>query len=76
MKAAKDKAIELVEKFEEHSFMDIDLRISSYCSAVQCAKIAVEEIINTLGTPCSQCQSEQAVILEYWQEVLTCLNKM
>ncbi len=43
----KEKAIELVDKFENYSFMDIDARISSFTSAKQCALIAVNEIIES-----------------------------
>jgi hypothetical protein len=41
----KEKAEELVDKFENYSFMDIDARISSFESAKQCALIAVDEIL-------------------------------
>ena len=41
----KEKAEELVDKFENYSFMDIDARISSFESAKQCALIAVDELI-------------------------------
>jgi hypothetical protein len=43
----KEKAEELVDKFENYSFMDIDARISSFESAKQCALIAVDEIIES-----------------------------
>lgn len=40
----KQYAEELVDQFDEHSFMDIDMRISSYESAKQCALIAVKHM--------------------------------
>lgn len=44
----KEKARDLVDKFENYSFMNIDARISSFESAKQCALIAVDEIIKAL----------------------------
>jgi malonyl CoA-acyl carrier protein transacylase len=41
----KEKAEELIDKFENYSFMDIDKKISSFNSAKQCALIAVDEIL-------------------------------
>jgi hypothetical protein len=46
----KEKAQELIDKFENYSFMDIDKRISSFNSAKQCALVAVDEILKvTVG---------------------------
>jgi hypothetical protein len=42
----EQKARELIDKFENYSFMDIDKRISSFSSAKQCALIAVQERID------------------------------
>jgi allophanate hydrolase subunit 1 len=44
----KEKAIQLVDKFENHSFEDINRRISAFSSAKQCALIAVDEIISQM----------------------------
>ena len=44
MLSPKEKAIELVDKFENYSFMDTDARISSFQSAKQCALIALKEM--------------------------------
>ena len=45
----KEKAIELVDKFENYSFMDIDARISSFTSAKQCALICCNEVLGYMG---------------------------
>jgi hypothetical protein len=45
----QQKALQLIEKFENYSFMDIDKRISSFNSAKQCALIAVDEMIVLIG---------------------------
>jgi len=68
--APKDKATELVEKFKEATF-----KMDHY--AIQCAIIAVEEIIKTLES--TQYLKEKSNILElrlYWQSVLTELKSM
>ena len=64
----KEKAIELVDKFENYSFMDIDARISSFTSAKQCALITVNEILNNggLGT----------LMDEWWQDVKKEIQKL
>lgn len=48
----KEKALELIDKFENYSFINIDESISSFESAKQCALIAVNEIINECGDKC------------------------
>lgn len=68
METPKEKAIQLVDKFEEHSFMDIDSRISAFDSVKKCALIAVEEIIITF--------IEIDPNIRYWQEVKNELNKL
>ena len=44
--------------------------------SIRNAKKCVEEIINEIGTKCSECQDEQVSKLISWQEVLNCLNKL
>jgi hypothetical protein len=46
----KEKALNLIDRFENYSFMDIDKRISAFSSAKKCALIAVDEIINANPT--------------------------
>ena len=40
------KARELIDKFENYSFIDIDQKISAFQTAKQCALICVEDEIN------------------------------
>jgi len=75
----KQKAKQLIDKFESHSFMDIDMRISSYESAKQCALIAVDEILNVL--PQSEYLEDRDEYCEnrerlYWQEVKQEIQKL
>lgn len=68
----KQKAKQLIDNFEAHSFMDIDMRISSYESAKQCALIAVDEILNIL--PQSEYLEDRGEYCEnrerfFWKEV-------
>jgi hypothetical protein len=42
----KEKALNLIDRFENYSFMDIEKRLSSFSSAKQCALIAVDEQIS------------------------------
>ena len=44
----KEKALDLINKFENYSFMDID-RVSAFESAKQCALIACNEILSYMG---------------------------
>ncbi len=62
----KQKAKQLIDKFESHSFMDIDMRISSYESAKQCALIAVDELI----------EHTDWTEVNYWQEVKQEIEKL
>jgi len=62
----KQKAKQLIDKFEAHSFMDIDMRISSYESAKQCALIAVEELI----------EHTDWTEVNFWQEVKQEIEKL
>lgn len=70
MKKPKDKAAELVDKMFANSLY------TEYTDCIECAKIAVDDIINALGTKCSECQSEQDIISEYWQQVRLELEKL
>lgn len=60
----KEKAEELVDKFENYSFMDIDQKTSSFSTAKQCAIIAVDEIIKVLWHT-----HKNEIEFRYWQEV-------
>lgn len=72
MKTSKDKAKELVEKLMDH--------IVKYEEAIECAKIAVDEIINSNpyyfypGRKVSRMSDHSTK--EFWQEVKNELNKM
>ena len=55
------KAEELIDKFSN------ELTYCSQSELIQCAKIAVEEIIN---------ETNPDKGFTYWQEVLNCLNKI
>ena len=75
------KAKELVEKFTIEGYFDYaeskQINIPSFIArinAIQCAKIAVEEIIRTLEKASDPYST--VMTIEYWQEVLECLNKM
>jgi hypothetical protein len=66
----KEKAEELIDKFENYSFMDIDKKISSFNSAKQCALIAVDEMIEELIV------TDFANRFSYWQEVKQEIEKL
>ena len=66
----KEKAEELIDKFENYSFMDIDKKISSFNSAKQCALIAVDEMIEELIV------TDFANRFPYWQEVKEEIEKL
>lgn len=88
---AKEKSLELIEKFEHYSYYDghdmttrFQRERSNKESAIECTLIAVEEIINELQTY-SDLRSilviEDLIItvierLEFWQEVKQELNLM
>jgi len=64
---AKDKAKELVEKYQFNGDMIDDIRMSEDY-AVECALICVDEIVkNTL---------QISQVLEYWQEVKQEIEKL
>jgi hypothetical protein len=66
----KEKALQLIDKFENYSFMDIDKKISSFNSAKQCALIAVDEMIEELIV------TDFANRFPYWQEVKEEIEKL
>ena len=72
----KEKAEELIDKFENYSFMDIDKKISSFNSAKQCALIAVDEIINTGLLLDSSIYVTVKTSLDYWQQVKQEIEKL
>jgi hypothetical protein len=65
----KEKALQLIDKFENYSFIDIDKRISSFNSAKQCALVAVDEIINTDMLMNEDTYVMTPSYLQYWQQV-------
>jgi len=64
----KEKAVELVEKFNKNDNLYFTL---SYYEAVQCALIAVDEIINSLTILFGTIKE-----LFYWQQVKEEINKL
>jgi hypothetical protein len=71
----KEKALQLIDKFENYSFIDIDKRISSFNSAKQCALIAVDEIRNILSMP-NIPKYYPIVTDEYWEQVKQEIEKL
>jgi hypothetical protein len=73
----EQKARELIDKFENYSFMDIDKRISSFSSAKQCALIAVQERIDEgyewMGGGNAEWEKDR---YNYWQEVKREIEKL
>lgn len=70
MKPTKEKAVSLVKKF----WMKNKNGQDSYVCAVDCAKIAVELILNDVGA--KDWENEEGTNYNYWQEVLNELNKL
>ena len=73
----KEKALNLIDMFENYSFMDIDKRISSFSSAKQCALIAVQERIDEgyewMGGGNAEWEKDR---YNYWQEVKREIEKL
>jgi hypothetical protein len=73
----KEKALNLIDRFENYSFMDIDKRISSFSSAKQCALIAVQERIDEgyewMGGGNAEWEKDR---YNYWQEVKREIEKL
>jgi hypothetical protein len=65
----KEKALQLIDKFENYSFIDIDKRISSFNSAKQCALVAVDEIIKTDMLIDEDTYVMTPSYLQYWEQV-------
>jgi hypothetical protein len=72
----KEKALQLIDKFENYSFIDIDKRISSFNSAKQCALIAVDEIIKTDMLIDEDTYVMTPSYLQYWQQVKQEIEKL
>jgi hypothetical protein len=73
----KEKALELVEKYKEHSWVSsvYGYEISSNIeSAKQCALIACDEVIEYLTSSSDIMISVNA--LEYWQQVKNEIEKI
>lgn len=70
METPKEKAVSLVKKF----WMKNKNGQDSYVCAVDCAKIAVELILNDVGA--KDWENEEGTNYNYWQEVLNELNKL
>jgi hypothetical protein len=73
----KEKALNLIDMFENYSFMDIDKRISSFSTAKQCALIAVQERIDEgyewMGGGNTEWEKDR---YNYWQEVKREIEKL
>ena len=73
----KEKALNLIDMFENYSFMDIDKRISSFSSAKQCALIAVQERIDEgsywMGGGNTEWEKDR---YNYWAEVKQEIEKL
>jgi hypothetical protein len=73
----KEKALNLIDMFENYSFMDIDKRISSFSTAKQCALIAVQERIDEgyewMGGGNTEWEKDR---YNYWQEVKQEIEKL
>ncbi len=66
----KEKARELVDKFENYSYSDIERKISAFQYAKQCALICVQELIEE-----SHGMFEERRY-NYWLEVKTEINNL
>jgi len=67
---AKEKALELANKmYYVHGKIDSDM-------AIQCALIAVGEMIEFHGNYCSECQDDQDKKLQYLLEVKQEIEKL
>lgn len=64
----KEKAVKLVEQFEDHGWMDE--KTSMWESGRKCALIAVDEILDFMITNLKWDEKTNGNI-EYWQEVKT-----
>jgi hypothetical protein len=71
----KEKAIELVDKFMEHTVEwdnVTEYAFDSEYHAKKCALIAVEEVIEVLH----EHHWQNRLIIDYWQEVKQEINKL
>ena len=73
----KEKALNLIDMFENYSFMDIDKIISAFSTAKQCALIAVQERIDEgyewMGGGNTEWEKDR---YNYWQEVKREIEKL
>jgi hypothetical protein len=69
----KEKALNLIDRFENYSFMDIDKRISAFLSAKKCALIAVDEILS-MGIMSDS--GDWRMAKSYWEEVKKEIEKL
>ena len=74
---AKIKADSLVEKYMKLFSVDLENTISQY-EAIECAKIAVEELIKESSDRTTTIRFKGCNLTdkEYWQEVKNELNKL
>jgi hypothetical protein len=72
----KEKAEELIDKFENYSFMDIDKKISSFNSAKQCALIAVDEILEEFDHFPFNDDEYLTNNRQYWEQVKQEIEKL
>jgi hypothetical protein len=70
---AKYKAIELVEKYQFNGNMVDDIRMSEE-SAIECALICVDVILNDVGA--KDWELDTGTNTNYWQEVKQEINKL
>jgi len=71
---AKQKAQELVKKFEPHAYGDGDYSTKHHSK--QCALIAVDEIIKVADYSQNLGVTNTDVTNEYWQEVKRYINEL
>jgi hypothetical protein len=71
---AKEKAQELVEKYEKYLF-DKFTTDEDWVKCVQCALIAVQEIINA-NPHSNPLNTDVYSTMDYWQQVKTEINNL
>mgnify|MGYP003399517568 CR=1 FL=1 len=77
METPKIKAEQLLDKYYKLFSVDLENTISEY-EAIECAKIAVEELIKESSDRTTTIRFKGCNLTdkEYWQEVKTELNKL
>jgi hypothetical protein len=71
----KEKAKELVNKFQKQIFFDVTDNRLDIDEAKGCALIAVDEIIKSQKC-CDECQMEGSIEMAYWQQVKQEIEKL